>query len=143
MMASDVLKEKNLATVNGQRPAIAMKDGRAMIGKAAIVSTDIKASNGVIHVIDQVILPEQRDIVEVATDAKIFNTLAAALTEAELVETLKGKGPFTVLAPTDDAFAKLPSGTVESLLAREPRPAQGDPALLRGPGRVYADRSSP
>lgn len=57
-----------------------------------------------------------KDIVTTAVDAGIFKTLAAALTEAGLIETLQGKGPFTVFAPTDEAFAKLPKGTVEELL---------------------------
>ena len=76
-------------------------------------------SNGVIHVIDSVILPADKDIVETAVAAGSFKTLAAALKAAGLVDTLKGKGPFTVFAPTDDAFAKLPAGTVESLLLPE------------------------
>jgi len=58
------------------------------------------------------------DIVETAVAAK-FNTLAAALKAADLVDTLKGPGPFTVFAPTDDAFSKLPAGTLESLLKPE------------------------
>ena len=57
------------------------------------------------------------DIVDTAVAAGTFNTLAAALTAAGLVETLKGPGPFTVFAPTDEAFAALPAGTVEALLA--------------------------
>lgn len=57
-----------------------------------------------------------KDIVDTAIEAGNFKTLAAALTEADLIETLKGEGPFTVFAPTDEAFAKLPEGTVESLL---------------------------
>ncbi len=57
-----------------------------------------------------------KDIVTTAVDAGVFKTLATALTEAGLIETLQGKGPFTVFAPTDDAFAKLPKGTVEALL---------------------------
>ena len=59
------------------------------------------------------------DIVDTAVEAGTFNTLAAALTAADLVETLKGEGPFTVFAPTDEAFAKLPEGTVEDLLKPE------------------------
>lgn len=59
------------------------------------------------------------DIVDTAVAAGSFNTLAAALTAAGLVDTLKGEGPFTVFAPTDDAFAKLPEGTVEDLLKPE------------------------
>ena len=59
------------------------------------------------------------DIVDTAVAAGSFKTLAAALKAADLVDTLKGPGPFTVFAPTDDAFAKLPPGTVESLLKPE------------------------
>ena len=58
-----------------------------------------------------------KDIVQTAMGAGTFNTLVAAVKAAGLVETLQGKGPFTVFAPTDAAFAKLPAGTVESLLA--------------------------
>ena len=60
-----------------------------------------------------------QDIVDTAVGAGQFKTLAAALTAADLVETLKGPGPFTVFAPTDEAFAKLPAGTVENLLKPE------------------------
>ena len=59
------------------------------------------------------------DIVDTAVSAGQFNTLVAAVKAAGLVETLKGEGPFTVFAPTDEAFAKLPAGTVESLLKPE------------------------
>ena len=62
---------------------------------------------------------QQNDIVAVASSAGIFNTLCAAVKAAGLVETLQGAGPFTVFAPTDEAFAKLPKGTVEDLLKPE------------------------
>ena len=58
----------------------------------------------------------KKDIVTIAVDAGNFQTLATALTEAGFIETLQGDGPFTVFAPTDEAFAKLPEGTIESLL---------------------------
>ena len=61
----------------------------------------------------------KKDIVDTAVGAGSFNTLVAAVQAADLVETLKGDGPFTVFAPTDDAFAKLPAGTVEDLLKPE------------------------
>jgi len=64
-------------------------------------------------------MSHENDIVETAVSAGQFNTLVAALKAAGLVETLKGDGPFTVFAPTDDAFAKLPAGTVENLLKPE------------------------
>jgi uncharacterized surface protein with fasciclin (FAS1) repeats len=63
--------------------------------------------------------PEKKDIVDTAVAAGSFKTLAAALQAAGLVETLKGKGPFTVFAPTDAAFAKLPAGTLDDLLKPE------------------------
>ncbi|MCF3595989.1 fasciclin domain-containing protein [Rhodobacteraceae bacterium LMO-12] len=62
---------------------------------------------------------DRADIVDTAVNAGNFNTLAAALTAADLVDTLKGEGPFTVFAPTDAAFAALPEGTVETLLKPE------------------------
>ena len=79
----------------------------------------------------------EADIVDTAVAAGSFTTLATALQAAGLVDTLKGDGPFTVFAPTDEAFAKLPAGTLEALLA--------DPAKLQAvltyhvvPGRVTA-----
>jgi uncharacterized surface protein with fasciclin (FAS1) repeats len=62
---------------------------------------------------------KKKDIVDTAVAAGDFNTLAAALQAADLVDTLKGDGPFTVFAPTDAAFAKLPAGTVDTLLKPE------------------------
>ena len=62
---------------------------------------------------------KKKDIVDTAVAAGSFKTLVAAVKAAGLVDTLKGKGPFTVFAPTDEAFAKLPKGTVESLLKPE------------------------
>ena len=61
----------------------------------------------------------KHDVVDVASKAGVFNTLIAAAKAAGLVEALKGEGPITVFAPTDDAFAKLPEGTIESLLKPE------------------------
>lgn len=65
------------------------------------------------------IAQEKKDIVDVAISSKAHTTLVAALKAADLVTTLKGKGPFTVFAPTNDAFAKLPEGTVDNLLKPE------------------------
>jgi uncharacterized surface protein with fasciclin (FAS1) repeats len=61
------------------------------------------------------------DIIDTAVNAGSFNTLVAAIKAAGLVDTLKGAGPFTVFAPSDDAFAKLPAGTVDSLLQDIPK----------------------
>ncbi|MDX2412611.1 MAG: fasciclin domain-containing protein [Woeseiaceae bacterium] len=79
------------------------------------------------------------DIVDTAIGAGQFNTLAAALTAAGLVDTLKGDGPFTVFAPTDEAFAKLPEGTVENLLKPENRDQLVSILTYHVvPGEVYA-----
>ena len=91
-----------------------------MVGNANIVKADIETSNGVIHVIDTVLIPAN-DIIETARTAGSFKTLLAALEAADLTGTLQGDGPFTVFAPTDEAFAKLPEGTVESLLNDIPK----------------------
>jgi len=118
LFAADVLALEKIETLQGKSAKISLMDGKAMIDGAEIIITDILTSNGVIHVIDSVIIPPM-DIVETAVADGRFTTLAAALEAADLVETLKGEGPFTVFAPTDDAFAKLPAGTVEDLLKPE------------------------
>lgn len=120
VMAKDV-KTMAAKTVNGQEAQLKVTDNGVYIDNAKVVKTDIATSNGVIHVIDSVILPKEAPgtIVDVAVGAGKFNTLVAAVKAAGLVETLSGKGPFTVFAPTDEAFAKLPEGTVESLLKPE------------------------
>jgi uncharacterized surface protein with fasciclin (FAS1) repeats len=78
-----------------------------------------------------------KDIVQTAVDAGTFNTLVAAVKAAGLVETLKGEGPFTVFAPTDAAFAKLPAGTVEGLLA-DPKKLASILTFHVVPGKVMA-----
>lgn len=116
--ASKVVKMSGAATVNGQYVDIAVGESVTLDG-AKVVKTDIECSNGIIHVIDSVILPEDKSIVGVAQESGMFNTLLAAAGAAGLAEALDTKGPFTVFAPTDEAFSKLPEGTVESLLKPE------------------------
>ncbi|APZ96010.1 fasciclin domain-containing protein [Fuerstiella marisgermanici] len=117
--AADVVKLTGAATVQGQQVDIKVADGKVTVDGANVIKTDIETSNGVIHVIDSVLLPADKDIVETAVSAGSFNTLVAAVKAAGLVDTLKSEGPFTVFAPTDEAFAKLPKGTVENLLKPE------------------------
>lgn len=142
--ASQVVGMKNATTVNGQRIDIMVKDGKVVLDKTATVTkADVKASNGVIHVIDTVILPSDKNIVDTAVAAGSFTTLAKALQAAGLVDALKGKGPFTVFAPTDEAFAKLPPGTLETLL--KPENKEKLAAILKYhvvPGAVYADQAA-
>jgi transforming growth factor-beta-induced protein len=121
-----VVKLHSATTLEGEDVAIKAADGSVQINDATVTTADIMASNGVIHVLDSVLMPPSMlsqppmataDIVDTAVAAGNFNTLATALQAAGLVETLKGPGPFTVFAPTDDAFAQLPAGALESLLA--------------------------
>jgi transforming growth factor-beta-induced protein len=117
--AADVVKLSSAKTVLGQTLAIDTADG-VRVGKANVVKTDIETSNGVIHVIDTVLIP-RNDIIETARGAGSFKTLLAALDAAGLTGALQSDGPFTVFAPTDEAFAKLPEGTVEALLKDIPK----------------------
>merc|ERR1711935_1181513 len=81
-----------------------------------VVTADVMASNGVIHVIDEVILPAPLgDVVEVAVAAGNFKTLVGLLIELNLVDALKGMTAQTIFAPSDEAFAKLPEGTLDGL----------------------------
>lgn len=136
--AASVVDITGATSLAGQRLAVELGEG-VSVGGAQVLKTDIACSNGVIHVIDRVILPATEDIVTTAVNNGSFKTLAAALGAAGLVETLKGNGPFTVFAPTDEAFAKLPAGTVESLV--KPENKDKLTAILTYhvvPGRVYA-----
>ncbi len=127
VMATDVAALASATTVQGGTVAISVEGDTVRINDAQVVIADIEAANGTIHVIDTVLIPPVEEeeaasepqaatIVEITVDDGRFETLVAALQAADLVETLQGPGPFTVFAPTDDAFAKLPEGTVEALL---------------------------
>jgi transforming growth factor-beta-induced protein len=116
LSSADLTKAKAAASVNGQRLNLTLEGGKLSIGETKIVSTDIQCSNGVIHVIDSVLIPAQKNIVETASGSKDFTTLVAAVKAAGLAETLSGPGPFTVFAPTDAAFAKVPKEVLQKLL---------------------------
>lgn len=105
-------------------PASITTDSGVMIDGASIIEVDWLGSNGVIHVIDSVILPpadpSTQTMVENLVGQGNFSTLVAAVQAAGLDTTLSGAGPFTLFAPTDEAFAALPAGTVEALLGDIP-----------------------
>ena len=82
--------------------------------------TDVQASNGVIHVVDTVILPPTDNIAEALEADGRFSTLLRAVEAADLGETLAEGGPFTLFAPTDAAFRRLPAGTLSALLGDIP-----------------------
>ena len=105
--ASAVNDGMNAEALNGDDLSFTITDGVVMVNDATVTSADVMASNGVIHVIDKVLMPpaDLGDIPTVAQGTGIHTSLVAAVTQADLVATLQGDGPFTVFAPTDDAFA--------------------------------------
>ena len=130
------LDGEEVETVNGADVLISVDGDTVMVNSATVIATDVEASNGVIHVIDEVLLPpadgmaedemsedaaaESGTVVDVAVESGEFPTLVAAIEAAGLVETLSGPGPFTVFAPTEEAFAELLATlgvTAEELLA--------------------------
>jgi transforming growth factor-beta-induced protein len=119
LTANDVMALDLGVMLNGDPFLVKEKDGFLHINNAKITVANIPADNGIVHVIDAVLLPPE-DIVDTAIADGRFNTLETALEAAGLLSTLKGEGPFTVFAPTDDAFAKLPEGTVAALLSNQP-----------------------
>lgn len=137
VMAADVAGLASADTLLGQAAPIDASAG-VTIGGASVVQTDVKASNGVIHVIDAVMIP--KDIVGLAKSAGTFSTLLTALEAAGLKDTLSNGGPFTVFAPTDEAFAQVPEATLASLL--KPENVDQLQAVLKYhvvPGRVSAE----
>ena len=120
---SDALKATEVTTVQGDPVTIAFSDGGIKVNEAGLVSADIQCANGIIHVIDSVLLPpapKQMSLLETAAAAGSFSKLLAALEATGLTYVLEGEGPFTVFAPTDAAVDALPEDT-EELLKEENR----------------------
>ena len=127
----DLEDGQTLTTVNGQTLDVTKSGSMVMINGVSIETPDVLQSNGVAHVIDEVLLPEEtvevggaamfpsRTIVENVSNASNLTTVVAALQAADLVETLNGDGPFTVFGPDNAAFEALPAGTVDNLLLPE------------------------
>ncbi len=111
VLAADIKEGAQATTVQGQLFTLGLRGGASITDaqgrKANIVATDVAASNGVIHVIDKVILPQTKNIVEIAQSLPDFSILVEAVLAAQLQGTLSGTGPFTVFAPTNAAFAAL------------------------------------
>lgn len=143
VMAKDV-KTGAVETLSGQRIDLKVetkdKVTTVMTDKSKVTATDIACTNGVIHVIDTVMLPTDKTVVETAAAASNFKTLAMLIEKAELTKVLNGEGPFTVFAPTDEAFAKLPKEVVESLLKPENKGKLQDILKFHVvSGRVFSD----
>jgi transforming growth factor-beta-induced protein len=121
--AAEVTKLDTAKTLNGARVDLRVEGGEVFVNAARVTGADVMASNGVVHVIDTVLIPPA-SILEIAKGAGSFKTLTALLERTGIDERiLSGKGPFTVFAPTDAAFAKVPKATLAQL--------ERDPKLLR------------
>merc|ERR1712154_442972 len=126
--STDLAATQDVITLEGSKLTVTKKGSTVKAGSAGVSTADISCSNGVIHIIDAVLLPPVLllppvpDIVETAISAGNFTVLVEALQTAGLVDALKGAGPFTVFAPTDAAFTALLGSlgvTKAELLARD------------------------
>ena len=121
-MSADLSDGQEIETVFGADIVVTINEDGVFINDAQVTVADLEAENGVVHVIDAVLIPEAEEdpmpatVVDIIVGSDDHGTLATAVTAAGLVETLQGAGPFTVFAPTDAAFAALPDGTLEALL---------------------------
>ena len=117
------LEAESAISLAGETLSITFSGGRVRVNESDLVNSDIQCSNGVIHVIDSVLLPSKpaTDLVAIAKKSGKFSTLLAAVEAAGLSDTLTGAADITIFAPTDEAFNKLPEGTLASLLKPENR----------------------
>jgi uncharacterized surface protein with fasciclin (FAS1) repeats len=115
-LSSSLEDGQMITTLQGKDVKVKIEDGKVYINDAMVTVADIMADNGVVHMIDAVLLPPTTTVVDIIVSSEDHTTLEAAVIAAELADDLSGDGPFTVFAPTDAAFAALPEGTVEALL---------------------------
>ena len=124
-MSSELIDGDIIETLNGTDITVTVDGMTYMIDMATVTQPNIEASNGVVHVIDMVLIPAEEpelpSIMEIVTESEAHSTLEAAIIAAGLNETLDTGGPFTLFAPSDDAFGALPEGTVDDLLAALPQ----------------------
>ncbi|MFT5289169.1 MAG: transforming growth factor-beta-induced protein [Planctomycetota bacterium] len=138
-----LLRGPELTTLAGQPLRVTSEAGALSLGGARITKAGLRCDNGVIHVVNSVILPEQRDLATIADSAGTFETLVAAAKAAGLLDSLSGTSDLTVFAPTDEAFDALPAGTIASLLKPENRESL-ERILTHHivKGKVYADSAA-
>jgi uncharacterized surface protein with fasciclin (FAS1) repeats len=118
VMSGDLSDGIKVETLLGDSIMVTINDQGIFINDAKVIAPDLEAQNGVVHVIDAVLLPPLPEtVVDIVVDSDIHTTLETAVIEAELADDLSGDGPFTVFAPTDAAFDALPDGTLDDLLA--------------------------
>jgi transforming growth factor-beta-induced protein len=116
--STDLADGQVITTLNGKDVTVSISANGLFINDAQVIISDLIGDNGVVHVIDAVLLPpsDRNTILDIIVNSPDHNTLEAAVLAAGLDGALTSDGPFTVFAPTDDAFAALPAGTVEALL---------------------------
>eukprot|EP00040_Diaphanoeca_grandis_P030305 m.178954 g.178954 ORF g.178954 m.178954 type:complete len:480 (+) comp31953_c4_seq1:203-1642(+) len=135
VQAADLINDEHIKMVQGQNVTVHLEwggvyiEGHNSTNVGKVTTADVEASNGVVHIIDRVLLPPKasppapppppgtKTIVRLASENKDLTTLVSLLEAASLVETLSGTGPFTVFAPTNEAFAALPEGQLAHLLS--------------------------
>ena len=117
--AYQLLWKRSAETLQGADVTVSLNRTGVLINQSRVLNPNVNTPNGIIHVIDAVLLPPpaKPNLVETLQADGRFGTLIAALQAAGLDGTVASGGPFTIFAPTDEAFAKLPAGTVEALLA--------------------------
>lgn len=118
VLSTDLDNGQVVTTLNGGSVTVTINSNGVFINNAKVTVADLVGSNGVVHVIDAVLLPAEQGstVYGIISTSEAHNTLQAAIDAAGLELALSGAGPFTVFAPTDDAFAALPAGTVDALL---------------------------
>merc|ERR1712151_32570 len=122
--SKDLQPQNNVKTLEGESLVVEVSSGQVTINQQAKVTTaDVDATNGVVHIIDTVLIPPSmqttsasKNIVELAVGVEDLSTLVTALKAGNLVSALEATGPFTVFAPTNEAFAKLPKEQLALLL---------------------------
>ncbi len=118
VLSSALSDGQEITTLSGEIVTISIADGNVFVNGAQVIIADIPASNGVVHVIDAVLgVAALPTIFQIVADSDVHNTLETALFAAGLDGTLDGEGDFTLFAPTDAAFAALPAGVLDELLA--------------------------
>ena len=125
LFSEDLTDGLNVTMMNDGELTVSNDGMSIMLGVANVTQADFIATNGVVHFIDTILIstvinPDTITVMDIIETSPSHNTLEAAINAAGLNETLSGDGPFTVFAPTDEAFGELPAGTVEGLLADIP-----------------------
>ena len=120
VMSADLSDGQVITTLNGGDVTVTIDGGTVMINNAMVIVADLVGSNGVVHVIDAVLLPPPpapATVVDIIVNSPDHTVLETAVIAAGLADDLSAEGPFTVFAPTDAAIAALPAGALEALLA--------------------------